>query len=98
MELEMLPGKMLVSRDPIEDRSAGGIIYPDLSQKLACTGVCHLHTPGDYWTYWEGPEHPGLGGRRVAFEKWGGRPLTIQGIEFWIIPETSCLGVEEEQS
>ena len=93
MKLEPLFGRLFVSRDPQIDRTKGGILLPEKSAQQACTGLCLVHTPGDYWD-WIG--EPCLTGQRVVFEKWAGRRAKIQGMVFWIIPETSVLGVEEK--
>ena len=98
MNLYLLPGFALVSRDPIETQSHGGIHYPDKSHKVASTGICHLHSPGDYWYNWywysqHQDEDADVTSKRILFEKWAGRPLVLEDHEFWVIPEESILGI-----
>lgn len=97
MNISIFPGKVLVSRAPIIDKTHGGIVLPPMRQEVAVHAYVHLHEPGAYWDYWGG-ESP-LNGRTVIIEKWAGRPVFLSSgakrLELWILPEESILAVEE---
>ncbi len=86
--LSVLPGRLLVTRDPLEERTASGrIILPANERKVAATGFCHLHEP-------VGVEN--LTGKRIVFERWTWRTFTLDGHEFTIVREGAVLAVEDE--
>jgi hypothetical protein len=93
--ISILPGHVLITRDPIVQRTASGLWLPPHHEELSSYGYVHLHEPGGYWAHWGG--EPPLTGRRVVIEKLSGRPLTINSLDLWLLPEHSILAVEEEQ-
>lgn len=60
-------------------------------EKLPTTGLCLIHSP-----LYDPSED--MTGRRIVFEAFAGTPWTLEGTEFYTIPETACLAVFEENS
>jgi hypothetical protein len=82
-------GKMIVSRDPI-DKMIGRFHIPDgfLLERLPATGLCIIHSP-----VYDPSED--MTGRRIVFSPFEGVPWTLEGTEFYTIPEGACLAVFE---
>lgn len=99
MNIQIFPGKVLVSRAPVITQTHSGIVLPSMRTQVAVHAYVHLHEPGPYWDYWGG-ESP-LTGRTVIIEKWAGRPLWLSSgekrLELWLLPEESILGIQEAE-
>ena len=93
--IQILPGYVLLSRDPLIKVTPAGIILPPHGEELSTRAYVHLHEPGGYWSWWGG--EPPLTGAWVVIEKLAGRPFTLHGLELWLFPEHSILAVEEAQ-
>jgi len=96
LTIQLLPGNVLITRDPIIDTTPSGlIVLPPHYEELSTRAYVHLHEPGGYWEWWGG--EPPLTGAWVVIEKLAGRPFTLHGLDLWILPEHSILAVEEAQ-
>jgi hypothetical protein len=95
LSIQILPGHVLITRDPIVDRTPSGlIVLPPHYEELSVWAYVHLHEPGAYWDYWGG--EPLLSGCKVVIEKLAGRPFTLHGLDLWLLPEHSILAVLED--
>jgi co-chaperonin GroES (HSP10) len=91
VSLSVLPGNVLLSRDPDITQSDGGILYPDTAHKKAVFGIVHLHCPSGAWV------GRSLTNRRVAFVKYGGRRFQFEGYTFELLSEDDILATVGEQ-
>ena len=91
-EFHLLPGKLLIERDPDEVK-IGLILLPDIERKRASTARCILHEPS--WA-WDEPEWPDLTGKRLVIDKWVGKPLPLSGCTYVVIPERAVLALVED--
>lgn len=99
MKLSVLPGRLLITRDPDVDCGMhGGVLlhYPQdthseewAPERRAQTCYCHLHEPSASWD-----EEP-LTGKRLLVTKWSDKEFTLEEKTFSIITEYDILAVLE---
>lgn len=107
MNFTVLPGKLLVSRDPDEtfkdlgngkrlyfpdDMASSGVDSWAASDRMRPSGICHLHSPSGDWH-----SDPVLTGMRVWFEKWSERTFDYEGRTFCVLDERAIFGYEPEE-
>ena len=89
MKLRTRLGYLLLSKDPVI-RSHKRVLLPDSAVRLPSTGFVHLH---------EATARFGecLTGKRIIFDRLAGKRFTLEGKEFWNIPEAAALAVLDDQ-
>ena len=105
MNYTVLPGRLLVVRDPeepLELRRFGDVpirLYaPDdtgantwaATDRVRSSGTCLLHIPGGRWV-----NDPDLSGLRVWWEKYAESAFEVEGRTFHVIPERAVYAYEE---
>ena len=93
MQFRPLHDRVVVKRIEAEEKSAGGIIIPDIAKEKPQQGEVVAVGPG-------GRDETGKlipidvkTGDRVLFAKWSGTEVKIDGIEYLIMKESDIMGV-----
>ena len=86
MNISLLPGTLLVAKDPDETQK-GLILYPDVEKVVAVTGTVLMHERRAF--------DEDLTGKRIVLQKWSQRTLEIQGTTFWVVREAAVLMIVE---
>ncbi len=96
MKFRPLHYRVVVTRDPADDKTAGGIIIPDTAQEKPSQGEVVAVGPG-------GRDEAGKlipidikVGDRVLFGKWSGTEVKIDGQDLLIMKESDIMGVIDE--
>jgi co-chaperonin GroES (HSP10) len=86
-------GWLLILPDKDEDR-AGRILFPDSRRRKRSSGIVLIHNHTSWWdAYKDYVEN-----RRVIFDRWSWKPITLGSREFWLIPERNILAIIEEDN
>ena len=93
MKLQPLQDRVLISRVPEEEKTAGGIIIPDTAKEKPQEGKIEAVGPGKVLDTGTRLEMTVKKGDRVLFGKYAGSEVTIDGDEFIIMREDDILGV-----
>lgn len=88
-DITLLPGRLLVSTDPPEDRTSSGILYPDVEKVYACQGYVLLHQPLTL--------NVDLSNKRIVFSKWSNRDFEWNGTTLSVLREANVLAVFYEE-
>jgi chaperonin GroES len=96
MKFRPLHDRVVVKRIDAEDKTAGGIIIPDIAKEKPSQGEITAVGPG-------GRDEAGKlipidlkVGDRVLFGKWSGTEVKIDGQDYLIMKESDLLGVVEK--
>jgi len=86
MNITLLPGHLLVVKDPPTTESAGGIAYPDVETIYPTSAYVHIHEKG-------GEIAEDLTHRRIIFAKFAERDFEWKGTTFSVVAEAAVLAV-----
>lgn len=81
-------GYVLVVPDDDETKTKSGILFSDNMRRKRASGFALIHNVASYWA-------EDLTGQHVLFEKWSWKEFTLDGREFWLIPERAVFAVVE---
>src|SRR5262245_25907682 len=95
MKFHPLHDRVLVRRLEGEEKTAGGIIFPDTAKEKPMEGEVVAAGPGSRSE--DGKLHPldVKVGDRILFGKWSGTEVKIDGEDYTIMKESDVMGVIE---
>ena len=95
MKFRPLHDRVLVRPVEQEEKTAGGIIIPDIAKEKPMEGKVVAIGPGTRSK--DGRVHPldVKVGDRVLFGKWSGTEIKLDGDEFMIMKESDLMGIIE---
>jgi len=96
MKFRPLHDRVLVKRIESEEKTAGGIIIPDTAKEKPIEGEVIAVGPG---TRDESGKLQPLelkAGDRIAFGKWSGTEIKINGQDYCVMKESDILGIFEK--
>lgn len=82
-------GFVLVQPHSDEEKSAGGVFFPDERRRKRQTGIAIIHDPTEWWLCFNEP----LRNKHIVFEKWSWRILRLGDLTLYLVPEGAVLGV-----
>jgi len=80
--------RVLLQREPVKERTAGGIVIPDVAKGKMCTAriVAVGKTVTDY-----------VVGDRIAFEAYAPVPIVLNTVQYDILQVSDILGVYDQE-
>ena len=87
--MNLLPGRLLIVKDPPEDRK-GSILYPDVEKIYAASGYVLLHERERL--------DEDLTHKRIIFQKRSARDFEWNGTTLSVLKEGTVLAIFDEES
>lgn len=89
--LKPLRNRVLIKRDTPEERTAGGIVIPEVCKDPPTTGTVLAVGPGRVTRYGVRLPMSVEEGDRVMFPRWSGNNVTVRGKTYLLVPEDDII-------